>query len=72
MCICRCLAIPDFSIPFSIVCDASKYDYEVGAKLMHEGRLITFESRKLTPVEQSFSVYDREMLAIMHVLARFK
>lgn len=70
MCTYPCLTIPNFSIRFTIVCDASKYG--IGAVIMEEGRRIAFESRKLTPIEQSFSVYDREMLAIMHALARFK
>lgn len=39
---------------------------------MQKGRPIAFESRKLTPIERTFSVYDKEMLAIMYTLTKFK
>lgn len=51
-------------------CDALKMG--VGAMLMQNGQLIAFESRKLSSAEQNFSVYNKEMLAIMHALERFK
>lgn len=70
MCTCPCLAIPDFSAPFTVECNASKLG--IGAMLMQNGQPIAFESRKLSNAEQSFSVYDKEMLAIMHALERFK
>lgn len=50
-------------------CDASKLG--VGAVLMQNGQLIAFESLMLTSAEQSFSV-NKEMLAVMHALERFK
>ena len=34
------------------------------------GDLIAFESRKLLPHERLYSIYDKEMLAIMHALAK--
>jgi len=70
MCTCPCLAIPDFSSPFTIKYDASKYG--IGVVLMQKRKPIAFESRKLIPTQQGLSVYDREILAIMHALARFK
>ena len=33
---------------------------------------IAFESRKLKEYERLYSIYDKEMLAIMHVLAKFQ
>jgi len=44
----------------------------VGALLMQGGHPIAFESRKLLPHELLYSIYDKEMLAIMHALAKFK
>eukprot|EP00253_Pinus_taeda_P023806 PITA_23806 len=39
--------------------------------LMQGGHPIAFESRKLLPHERLCSIYDKEMLAIMHALAKF-
>lgn len=66
----RLLAIPDFSIPFTIACDAS--GLRVGAILMQKGHPIAYKSRKFTKEERTFSIYDKEMLAIMHALTKFK
>lgn len=38
---------------------------------MQEKHPIAFESTKLRSVEKRYSIYDREMLAIMHALAKF-
>lgn len=65
-----CLAIPNFLIPFTVECDALKFG--VGEVLAQKGQSIAFEGRKLTSAEQNFSVYDKEMLAIMHALEKFK
>lgn len=64
------MAILDFSIPFIVECDASKFG--IGAVLMQKRYSIAFESRKLTPAEKKFNIYDKERLAIMHALAKFK
>ena len=39
--------------------------------LMQGGHPIAFESWKLLPHERWYSIYDKEMLAIMHALAKF-
>ncbi|KAH9310478.1 hypothetical protein KI387_025513, partial [Taxus chinensis] len=64
------LAIPNFSHPFVVDCDAT--DEGIGALLMQKGHPISFESRKLKALESAFSIYDKEMLAIMHALAKFR
>ena len=67
---CPMLALPDFSNPFELHCDA--YSKGVGAVLMQDKHPIAYESRKLRGPETSFNIYDKEMLAIMHALAKFR
>ena len=64
------LALPDFTRLFVLECDA--LGEGVGAILMQGGNSIAFESRKLLPHETLYSVYDKEMLAVMHVLEKFR
>ena len=67
---CHVLALLDFSQSFVLECDASGVG--IGAVLMQGGHPIVFESRKLNESEQLYSIYDKEMLAIMHALTKFK
>ena len=67
---CPMLALPDFTQPFILECDA--LGQGIDAVLMQRGHPIAFESRKLLLHERLYSLYDKEMLAIMHVLAKFQ
>ena len=67
---CPVLALPDFTLPFVLECDASGEG--IGAILMQGGHPIVFESRKLSQPERLYSIYDKEMLAIMHALTKFR
>lgn len=67
---CPILALPDFSRPFVLECDVSGCG--IGAVLMQDRHPIAYESRKLRGSELLYSTYDKEMLAIMHALAKFR
>jgi hypothetical protein len=67
---CPVLALPDFTQPFVLECDASGTG--IGAVLMQNRHPIAFESRKLREPERLYCIYDKEMLPIMHALAKFR
>ena len=66
---CPILAFTIFSKPFVVECDA--LGGGVGTVLNQGQHPIAFESRKLHPHENIYSIYDKDMLAIMHALAKF-
>ena len=67
---CPVLALADFSRPYVLECDAS--GSRISAILMHDRHPIAYESQKLNDNERLYSTYDKEMLAIMHALAKFR
>ena len=67
---CPVLALPDFTLPFVLECDAS--DEGIDLVLMQGGHPIVFKSRNLSQPERLYSIYDKEMLAIMHALTKFR
>lgn len=60
------LALPDFDQPFTVETDAS--NTAIGAVLMQNGHPICFISRSLGPKHQSLSVYEKELLAVVHAV----
>ena len=54
---CHILALPDFSKPFVLECDASREG--IGAILKKGQHPIDFESRKLQPHQEIYSIYDK-------------
>ena len=64
------LAHPDFSQPFHIHTDASKF--QLGAVISQEGKPIAFYSRKLTGPQTRYTTTERELLSIVEVLKEFR
>ncbi|KAH9125839.1 hypothetical protein AeMF1_003623 [Aphanomyces euteiches] len=69
------LALPDFSRPFSVVCDAPVK--AIGCCLMQVGedgrdRPVSYQSRQLQKAEKAYPVHDLELLAMKYALTKFR
>lgn len=64
------LALPDFSTPFILETDASGTG--IGAVLMQNGKALAYYSAALCPRNSVMSTYEKEALAIVEALKRWR
>lgn len=64
------LALPDFSLPFELECDASGAG--VGAVLMQQHKPIAYYSKSLGPKAAALSTYEKEAIAILESLRKWR
>ena len=64
------LIVPDLRKPFEVHCNASGEC--VGIVLNQEGHAVAYESRMLQDAELHASIYEKELMAVIHVLSIWK
>lgn len=64
------LALPNFSEPFVIETDASNHG--IGVVLMQQGHPIAFISKALSPRHVTLSTYEKELLAVIHAVQKWR
>ena len=65
-----CLTLPDPDDEFEVTTNASENAKTVDVVLTQNDHSVVYESTKLNSYQFNYSIYDKEIYAIMHVLER--
>lgn len=57
------LALPDFTMPFTLETDVSQFG--IGAVLMQKGRPIAYLSKAIAPQHLGWSTYEKELMVVV-------
>ena len=57
-------------LQFEVITDSSGFG--LGAILRQGHRVVAYESRKMTPAEQHYTVTEQELLAVIHALRTWR
>ncbi len=63
------LAHPNPNKPFQIYTESSSY--QMGAKIVQDGKLVAFQSCKLNDAQLKYTVREKELLSIVIILTEF-
>ena len=68
------ISAPDWAQPFEIMCDASDFAIGVvlGQRIDSRQRVIYYSSRTLNDAQQNFTTTEKEFLAVVFTLEKFR
>ena len=68
------LQAPDWNLPFELMCDASNHAVGavLGQKIGRDPHVIYYASKTLDPAQSNYSTTEKEMLAVVFALEKFR
>jgi hypothetical protein len=70
LCSAPVLRLPDFSVDFNIITDASLLG--TGGILMQDGHVVAYTSSKFSPAERNYTTTEQELLGVIRALEEWR